>query len=113
MARTVTVKLKHPFPGHGGQVNEVVMREPRGEDYLDLGLPYKFMTIAGQREPIDIEPVIKQYLERCIEKPDPLLAITQMSLVDAIAVKDALTDFFIVAPAAKSSGSTQETSTSA
>ncbi len=108
MPKTTAVPLQDPFPGHKGDVTEIVIREPRGEDYFDLGLPYKFMQIGAEREPIDLEPVIKQYLERCIEKPEPLLAMSQLSLMDAIAVKDAFMRFFTVAPVKGSSGSKQE-----
>ncbi|WP_316217009.1 hypothetical protein [Bradyrhizobium sp. SZCCHNS3018] len=86
-------------------MTEIVLREPSGEEYLDLGLPYRFMQIGPTREPVDIESVVKEYLQRCIVKPDPLLAMSGLSLIDAIAVKDAFMRFFIAEPAKGSNGS--------
>lgn len=95
MARaTKTVPLKRPFAGGGGMVTEVVLQEPTGGDYFLLGHPQTWVKASGGMALVDNDQAIKAYAERLIIKPDPLLAMTQMNVLDAIAVKDAILGFF-------------------
>lgn len=114
MTKTVTVKLKDPFPGHGGMMDEVVLREPRGRDYIELGDPVSYARAdKGLIVHAENDAAIKSYIERCIVSPDALLAMANLTLVDMMSVKDALLDFFAdarVARLAKTSSSSSSTS---
>jgi hypothetical protein len=95
MARNqITVLLKRPFTGANGPVTEIVLQEPAASDYFALGAPQTWVKASGGMALIDNDQAIRSYVERLIVKPDPLLAMTQMSVLDAIAVKDAVLGFF-------------------
>lgn len=96
MAReTKTVILKRPFDdGAGGRVTKVVLQEPTAPDFFALGAPRTWVKSAGGMALVDDDAAIKAYVERCIVEPDPLIAMRQMSVLDAMAVKDTLLDFF-------------------
>lgn len=95
MPKTVTVKLENPIVTHGGQKSEVILREPRGVDFIELGEPFSYAR-AGKGLVVHAEndQAIKGYLERCIVEPDCLLVMNQASLRDMINLKDALFSFF-------------------
>jgi len=96
MARMqVTIQLKRPFQGAEGMVNSIVLQEPSGSDYFALGAPQTWVKASGGMALVDNDQAIRAYAERLIVKPDPLLAMTQMHVLDAIAVKDAILGFFM------------------
>lgn len=115
MAKTISVKLCHPFPGHGGSVTEVVLREPTAEEFFELGEPRTTIFAADpttthlktasqtvEMKQVDNGPAIKKYLEKCVKSPDALLLFTSLSLADAMQVKESLLSFFDLALAAAS-----------
>lgn len=113
MRNQVNVPLKRPFPGHDGQVTEIVLQEPTADDFFALGAPQTWVRAGEGMALVDDEKVIRAYVVRCMLKPDPVLAFSQMSVVDAIAVKDAVIGFFTdVAPAAPSPATKSSNSTS-
>ncbi len=98
MPKTVTVELKDPFDGHGGKVTKAVVREPFGREYAQFGDPFVYArTDAKVTVSAENDIAIKNYIEHCIVEPDPLLAMSLMSLRDMMAVKEAVLDFFLVA----------------
>jgi hypothetical protein len=111
VSNTIDVPLKKPFPGHDGQVTKIVLREPTGSEFFMLGEPQSWVRAGGGMALVDDEKVIRAYVERCIVQPDPVLAFSQMGVLDAKAVKEAMLSFFIDAessapsPATKSSQS--------
>jgi hypothetical protein len=95
MARqTITVPLKRPMTGAEGPVTSIELQEPSGSDYFMLGDPQTWVRSAGGMALVDNDQAIKAYTERMIIKPDPLLAMAQMSLLDAIEVKRKVLSFF-------------------
>jgi hypothetical protein len=96
MAReTKDVTLKKPFDdGKGGKVTKVVLQEPTAADYFTLGAPQTWVRASGGMALVDNDAAIRTYAERLIVQPDPLLAMNQMHVLDAIAVKDAILGFF-------------------
>lgn len=95
MARaTKTIQLKKPFDLPGGKVTQVVVQEPTAADYFSLGSPQTWVRASGGMALVDNDEAIRAYAERLIKEPDPLIAMTQMSVLDAIAVKDAIVSFF-------------------
>lgn len=99
MAKERRVTLVEPISGHGELIKEVVLREPRSNDFFSLGPPYVFAQNAdGSTFPVEYSEVIKAYMEKSCVSPDPLL-LAQLGLTDAMAVKDALLSFFTQAQA--------------
>lgn len=96
MAReTKDVELKKPFDdGKGGKVTKVVLQEPSAADFFSLGAPQTWVRAAGGMALVDNDAAIRAYAERLIVQPDPLLAMHNMNVLDAIAVKEAICDFF-------------------
>ena len=124
MAKTCTVKLLDPVGGHGGEVTEVVLREPTAEEFFELGEPrttvfttdpssvgMKTSGRAVEMKQLDNGPTLKRYIERCVVKPDGLI-VAQCSLRDAMRIKEEFLLFFDSAlasastPPATSSSST-------
>lgn len=98
MARTVAVDLIEPIATHHGPAARVVLREPNGRQYADLGDPSVYARNPdGTAYVVENPAVIAQYLEGCIVEPEPLLTLPQLGLADAMRVKDALLDFFAAA----------------
>ncbi len=92
---TKSIPLKRPFDdGAGGKVTSIVLQEPTGADYFALGSPQTWVRSGGGMALVDNDQAIKAYAERMIVKPDALMAMTQMSVLDAIAVKDGVIGFF-------------------
>jgi hypothetical protein len=99
MAReTKTIPLKKPFDGPEGKVTSIVLQEPAGADYFILGDPQTWVRASGGMALVDNTDAIRAYTERMIIKPDPLLAMAQMSVLDARAVKNGVLSFFEDAP---------------
>lgn len=106
MAKERRIKLIEPISGHGEQITEVVLREPRSNDFFSLGVPYVWAQNAdGSTFPVEYSEIIKAYLEKCCASPDPLL-LSQLCLTDAMAVKDAMLGFFTQAQATLSKPAT-------
>jgi hypothetical protein len=95
-----SVPLKKPFDdGKGGKVTAIILQEPSAPDFFELGAPQTWVRSRDGMALIDNDAAIKAYVERMIVEPDPLLAMTQMGVVNAIAVKEAVLDFFRESPA--------------
>jgi hypothetical protein len=90
-----TVPLTNPIKGHAGFIESVTLREPTGDEYFSLGEPGVYARTA-ERVTLQVEndPVIKAYIEKCVVAPANALLLAQLSLVDAMKVKDAMLGFF-------------------
>lgn len=98
-----TIPLKKPFPdGKGGTVTAIILQEPSAPDYFELGEPQTWVRSRDGAMLVDNEEAIKAYAERLIVEPDPLLAMTHMGVVNAMAVKRAILGFFQESPATPS-----------
>jgi hypothetical protein len=95
-----SIPLKKPFDdGKGGKVTAIILQEPSAPDFFELGAPQTWVRSRDGMALIDNDAAIKAYVERMIVEPDPLLAMTQMGVVNAIVVKEAVLDFFRESPA--------------
>jgi hypothetical protein len=95
-----TVPLKKPFDdGKGGKVTAIILQEPSAPDFFELGAPQTWVRSRDGAMLVDNDAAIKAYTERMIVEPDPLLAMTHMGILNAMAVKDAVLDFFRDSPA--------------
>jgi hypothetical protein len=89
------ITLKKPFAdGKGGEVTKVVLQEPSALDFFKLGPVQTWVRAAGGMALVDEDSAIAAYIDRMIVEPDPLLAVRQMSLIDAIAVREGVLSFF-------------------
>jgi len=88
------VPLKRPIKGHDGEVREVILREPTGGEVFTIGEPQTWVRAGDGMAVVDNLEAIKAYADRLIVKPDPVLAMSQLSPLDAVAVKDAIVGFF-------------------
>jgi hypothetical protein len=75
-------------------VTKIVLHEPTATDFFNLGSPQTWVRASGGMALVDNDTAIKQYTERMIVEPDPLLAMRHMGLKNAIAVKAAVLGFF-------------------
>ncbi|MBR0752929.1 hypothetical protein JQ604_12105 [Bradyrhizobium jicamae] len=100
----VTINLTKPIEGPAGTINAITLREPKFGDIMHLGEPVAFAHGAGGMVyHADKDDLFKGYIERLmIEPKDPLL-LEQVSLGDALKLKDAVTSFFVIARAESSS----------
>jgi|SRR5579864_6505737 len=95
------VALKRQIEGPSGQITKVVVQEPTAADFFALGAPQTWVRASGGMALIDNDVAIRAYAERLIVEPDPLVAMNHMSVLDAIAVKNAIVGFFQEPPAAE------------
>ncbi len=63
-------------------------------EYFALGDPQTWVRTKGGTALVDNDEAIAKYVERLIVEPDPVLAMRNMSVIDAIAVKAAVLGFF-------------------
>ncbi|MGJ5205032.1 hypothetical protein [Bradyrhizobium sp. HKCCYLR20261] len=89
-----TIPLKRPIDGPKGRIAAVVLQEPASADYWILGDPRTWVKAKGGMALVDNDEVIRAYTERMIIEPDPLLAMNNLSILDAMAVKNGVLSFF-------------------
>jgi hypothetical protein len=99
MAKTITIPLRDPIVGHGGKITSVGVREPNGREYTQFGDPFVYAR-TDQKVMVSAENdiAIKHYIEHCIVPPegaDVLLIMSQLSLIDMMAVKETVLGFFL------------------
>ena len=98
MAKTTRITLTAPLLTHDGPVSEIVLREPRGIDFFALGEPVVVTRDeAGTLYYVENSATIAAYVERCVTEPVTPAALKGLALSDAIAVKAAVLDFFMLA----------------
>lgn len=65
------IKLTKPLVGHDGPIHEVVLREPRFEEYRELGDPWLIaQTAEGQPYAVENAEVVRAYESLCLVSPD-------------------------------------------
>jgi hypothetical protein len=93
-----TITLSRPITTHEGQVSTITVREPKGKDFFELGDPTTLVRTQHGLAEIRNDGVIEAYINRCVSVEAALLA-NQLNLRDAMAVRDAVLDFFREEPA--------------
>jgi hypothetical protein len=98
---SVTVKLSKPIEFFGKRLAAVTLKEPTGGPFVRLGEPRVLIfTPTGSGYWIENAEQIRSYLDALIDHEAGGEAImSSLGLEDAIIVKEALFDFFIVAAA--------------
>lgn len=89
----VTVRLSKPIKAHNEELTELTLREPTGDDVIEIGYPYLIMMPEGTVAGIDIRPrVIYNYIARL--GGIPLSSAKQVSLKDMAVLQAHIMDFF-------------------
>lgn len=90
-----TITLTTPVELHGRPITVVILREPTGANYLDLGEPFALVGIKGGGVfRAEKEDVIRSYLGVCVDHDAGDHLVRMMSFRDARALVRALLDFF-------------------
>jgi hypothetical protein len=87
-----TIPLSRRYEAHGTAFNTVELRAPKLRDLFSIGEPVEFQPTSGG---IVIEHLdrIEAYRDRLLVTPTAA-DIADLDLVDAMALKDAITGFF-------------------
>ena len=95
-----TIKLDKPIQWMGVGVTEIRLKEPTGQQFIDLGEPRVVVSNRnGSMVWAEIQDTIKAYLDRCIDHDGGVALVALLSLSDTRKLKSALFDFFLAAPA--------------
>jgi hypothetical protein len=96
MQQTIAIKLSKPLRAHGGEsINQIVLREPTFDEYLDVGDPYT-VAASSNGTPFAVEnpEVIKRYIAICLVEPKDSLLLAQAGARVAREVKEKMLSFF-------------------
>lgn len=105
MAKSIAIDLAEPLKGHGAPVKTITVAEPKGKDFYRLGDPYVVARNPdGTLFHVENDELVRAYIEACVDC-DPLL-LDQLTLGDAMAVKDAVLGFFTDARSSRTKPST-------
>lgn len=93
------IKLSRTYAAHGQTFDSITLREPKSRDYLEIGDPVEMHSDpSGGDGRFVVEHLdrIKAYAQRLPIHPTPE-SLVDLDLVDAIAMKEAICDFFLEA----------------
>jgi hypothetical protein len=102
---TTTVVLKNPIEGpvtdpvtgenRISQIREIVLREPKYKDFMILGEPSAYArSESGMVYQAEKDEVVQSYIERLMVSPQDRNLLEQVSLADALQLKEAVFGFF-------------------
>jgi hypothetical protein len=92
---TKTIKLLTPIDGGDKQITEIVLREPKFADVMALGEPAAYArSEGGLLYTAEKDGVIDGYIKRLMKEPSNPDFLLQLSLADALQLKEAIFDFF-------------------
>lgn len=95
MAKTVTIKLFDPVQYFDVEVKEVVLEEPKGALFAELGEPQVWVYSAdGSTYAVEQTSVLKRYVEKALKHEAGADLLRLMSLADVMQVKKELLGFF-------------------
>lgn len=95
MAKTVVVKLFEPFELFNEVISEVVLKEPSGAQFAELGEPQVWVYSAdGSTYAVEQTSVLRKYVEKSIQHSGGSDLLKMMSLGDVMQVKKELLGFF-------------------
>lgn len=88
----IRVELSEPIKGHKGAIAFIELREPRYRDYMDLGLPVTWVSMGDGGYEQETPQLVDAWIERLADIDPNFLEL--LPLVDAMALRDAVMDFF-------------------
>jgi hypothetical protein len=94
----VAVKLTTPIQAPEGEVTQIVLREPKYLDVVQLGEPSAFArSEGGMIYQAERDGVVQGYIERLLFEPKDPQLLLQLSLADTLKLKEAVFGFFAAA----------------
>jgi hypothetical protein len=91
-----TVELTEPIRSHRGVIKKIVLREPKYSDFIDLGMPTTWVSLAdGGGFSQETPSVLGAWIERLADIDCNFLP--QVCLRDTLALRGAVLGFFIEA----------------
>lgn len=97
MSKNVTITLVEPIVGHT-TIKEIVLRPPGLLEYAAIGDPAAMMRADNDvLQIVENDAAIARYVDCCIVEPADKLLLEQVGLEDAMAIKEAILDFFVKA----------------
>jgi hypothetical protein len=67
MSKTKTIELTEPIKDHRGMIKKIVFREPRYSDFIDLGMPTTWVSLAdGGGFSQETPSVLGAWIERTV-----------------------------------------------
>jgi hypothetical protein len=97
------IPLEKPIIGHQGQITHIRLREPTFKDFVELGDPTTLVVTQHAVFPQDDMAIIRSYIERLASVDTGVLGTATFR--DAMAMRDALKDFFLSTPSTTSTRS--------
>lgn len=97
MSKSVVVRLSTPIEGHHGPIAALEFREPRWDEVMTFGEPFRVHQFEGGEPFVHVNyEVLKSYAEACLTgaETDPLVTLSRLGVKDARKVADAIAGFF-------------------
>jgi hypothetical protein len=96
MSKTKTIELSEPVKSHRGMIKKIMLREPKYSDFIDLGMPTTWVSLAdGGGFSQETPSVLGAWIERLADIDPNFLG--SISLRDTLALRGAVLGFFIEA----------------
>lgn len=93
MSESQKFTLIKPIKAHGEEITELTLREPDGDDVIELGYPYLVLMQAGDSVGVDIRArVVYSYVSRLAGIP--LSSAKQIKLSDMAVLQGVVMGFF-------------------
>jgi hypothetical protein len=90
-----TISLTEPIRGHQGMIKTIMLREPRYEDFIDLGMPTTWVSLSDGGFSQETPSILGQWIERLADI-DPNF-LSRLCLRDTLALRGGVLSFFIEA----------------
>jgi len=93
------IKLSRKYAAHDKIFDRIILREPKSRDYFEIGEPLELHRApdgSDGRYLVEHLDRIEAYAARLPKEPTAE-ALVDLDLVDAMALKEAITGFFIEA----------------
>ncbi len=89
----ITIKLSAAIQAHGQEVTELTLREPTGDDVIEIGFPYLVLIRDGEDHGVEVLPkAIYGYISKL--SGIPLSSAKQISLRDVNHLQGLIMGFF-------------------
>lgn len=90
---SITVPLSKPINAHGESVIELELREPGGEDLMDIGYPYIVVQSDTGGQGVELRPkVVARYVSKLAQIP--MSSVKQIGLADLQKLQGVVMGFF-------------------
>lgn len=89
----VSVPLAKEITAHGEKVKELVLREPEGDDLMEIGYPYIVVQSDTGGQGVELRPkVVARYVSKLAKIP--MSSVKQIGLADLQKLQGVVMGFF-------------------